>query len=72
MRERERLWVKGTGGEVGVPIGKRIENLMILGTRGEDKVMGDIGMEGIRIDLMIGIEIGEVGEVISTGGDVQS
>ena len=66
MRGKGRLVKRGTERGVEVHIREKIKSLMIQGTREEDGVMGDIGTEGIRTDLLI--EIGEVeGEIITDG-----
>jgi hypothetical protein len=65
MRERERWEVTGIERGAGVRIERGKESLMTPETRGEDEVMADIGMEGIRIEMMIG----EVEEVIIIDGD---
>src|SRR5882757_7441214 len=67
MREKGRWAERGTERGVGVHIRKRTESLMIQGTREEDEVMGVIGTEGIRTDMMM--EIGEVEGVTITDGD---
>jgi hypothetical protein len=68
MRRKGRWAEKETERGVGVHIRKKIESLMIQGTREEDEVMGDTGTEGIRTDMMI--ERGEAeGETITDGDE---